>query len=94
MITALFYGVYAMFIGMIAQFATKISDNLPAGIDAYISNTTTTLETKLNLVYNFLPAPTSLFFILKITIILVLGYLGLRTTIFIINKVRGSGGNI
>lgn len=94
MITTLFLSLYAAFLGLISQMMGNIAGSIPESTLTQITTTISSIGTKLNLVYNLIPAADSLILVIQTSITLVLGYLALRTIVFIINEFRGSGGTV
>lgn len=94
MIATLFLSLYAAFLGLIVQIMGTITAQIPESTLTQITTTISGISTKLNLVYNLIPAGNTLILVVQTSVILVLAYLTLRVIVFIINEFRGSGGTV
>lgn len=79
----------------VAQSPLIVLDSLiPANVSTGITTTLSNLGTKINLVYNLIPANDTLWTVLLTTIYLTAAYFSVRLIVFIINEFRGSGGKV
>lgn len=85
--------VYA-FLSIAQAPLVALSTLIPDSVNTGINTTIAAIGTKVNAVYNLIPANDTLWTIILTTIYITAAYFTARVLIFIWNEIRGSGGNI